>query len=304
MTENNLEDVAKINAALKEKLLQRMDKPGNYQTAIESLVFSRRESADCSEKCFEKPLAAIVIQGNKRSFFGVREYQYNENQCLVTGVDMPASFSAMDASPEKPFLSLSFYLDRKLITELSMDMAQENNTETIECQGVMVADATIDLLDGFLRLVNLLDKPEQISIRAPLILRELHYLLLLGPHGGILRQLNTLGTQNNQVVRAIAWLRQNITRSVRVETLAHEVNMSTSSLHRHFKNITGYSPLQYQKQLRLYEAQRLMLTENERAANAALAVGYESVTQFNREYKRLFGEPPHRDIARRRESLF
>lgn len=304
MTKKDREDVMKINAALKEKLLQLMDKPGNYQTSVENLMLSRRDSADCSEKCFEKPLAAIVVQGNKRSFFGTREYHYSENQCLVAGVDMPSFFGAMDASPEKPFLSLSLYLDRKLITELSMDMAQETRAKDIECQGVAVADATPDLLEGFLRLMTLLDKPEQISIRAPLVIRELHYLLLLSPHGGILRQLNTLGTQNNQVVRAIAWLRQNLTRPVRVETLAHEVNMSTSSLHRHFKSITGYSPLQYHKQLRLYEAQRLMLTENERAANAALAVGYESVTQFNREYKRLFGEPPHRDISRRRESVF
>lgn len=167
-------------------------------------------------------------------------------------------------------------------------------------QGVSVADAEPEFLEGVLRLTELLDKPKQIPIRAPLIMRELHYLLLIGPQGGILQGLYTHGSQNNQVIQAISLLRRNIASPLRVDDLARHVNMSVSSLHRHFKSVTGFSPLQYHKQLRLYEAQRLMLMENERAASAALSVGYESVTQFNREYKRMFGEPPHRDINRRR----
>ena len=162
-----------------------------------------------------------------------------------------------------------------------------------------VADAEPDLLEGALRLVKLLGKPEQIPMRAPMIMRELHYLLLTGPQGGILRRLHTLGTQNNQIVRAISLLRHNVNAAVRMDDLARQVHMSVSSLHRHFKTVTGLSPLQYHKQLRLYEARRLMLTQRENASGAALAVGYESPTQFNREYKRMFGEPPHRDISRR-----
>lgn len=133
-----------------------------------------------------------------------------------------------------------------------------------------------------------------------MMLRELHYLLLVSPHGKILRQLNTPGTQNNQVVQAINWIRANYKIPMRVDSLARQVNMSTANLHRHFKLLTGLSPLQYQKRLRLHEAQRLMLMESERASSAALSVGYESITQFNREYKRVFGEPPLRDINRRR----
>ncbi len=133
-------------------------------------------------------------------------------------------------------------------------------------------------------------------------MRELHYLLLIGPQGGVLQRLYTRGSQNNQIIQAIALMRQHIATPLRMDALAREVSMSVSSLHRHFKNITGFSPLQYYKQLRLYEAQRLMFMENERAAGAALCVGYESVTQFNREYKRMFGEPPHRDINRKRYS--
>ena len=216
---------------------------------------------------------------------------------------MPSSFTAALPAPDRPFLSLFFYLDRALLTELSLDMAVTASHDQGELPGAAVADADVELLDGVSRLVGLLDKPDQLSVRAPLLMRELHYLLLLGPYGGALRRLNTLGSQNNQVVQAIDWLRRNVAQPVRLDTLARRVNMSTSTLHRHFKSLTGLSPLQYIKQLRLHEARRLMLTQNERASSAALAVGYESVTQFNREYKRLFGEPPHRDVARSRESI-
>ena len=303
MSASDRNELAKINAKLKEKLLQHIQHPGDYQTDIESMILLRREFASSSEKTFEKPLAAFIIQGSKLSYFGGREYFYKENQCLVAGLDMPASFKAMPATPEEPFLSVFFYLDTKLITELSMEMSQKSPSKNVECEGVTVADTDTELLDAVLRLVNILDKPEQIPIRAPMLLRELHYFLLLGPYGALLRQVNTLGTQNNQIVQTIAWLRKKLAQSVRVDELARKVNMSTATLHRHFKNLTGLSPLQYIKHLRLHEAQRLMLLENERASSAALAVGYESVTQFNREYKSMFGEPPYRDISRRRENL-
>lgn len=300
---SNSSELKNINEKLKEKLLQHIQHPGDYQTAIESMVLLRREFASSSEKTFEKPLAAFVIQGSKLSYFGGREYFYRENQCLVAGLDMPASFKAMPATPEQPFLSVFFYLDTKMITELSLEMSQKSPSKDVECEGVTVADTEPELLDAVLRLVNILDKPEQIPIRAPMLLRDLHYFLLLGPFGTLLRQVNTLGTQNNQIVQIIAWLRQNLVQPVRVDELAQRVNMSTATLYRHFKNLTGLSPLQYIKHLRLHEAQRLMLLENERASSAALAVGYESITQFNREYKSMFGEPPYRDVSQRRENL-
>ena len=303
MPENDHERLSESNAKLKEMLLRRMPGPGDFQTAVEGLVLLRREEAGISEKTFEKPLAAFIIQGSKQSFFGGRDYFYRENQYLVAGLDMPASFRAMPATSEEPFLSAFFYLDRQLIADLSLEMARETAPVNTVCPGVNVADTDPELLDGVARLIGLLDRPEQIPVRAPMLMRELHYLLLLGPYGASLRQLNTLGTQSNQVVQAIDWLRKNVTQPVRVESLARQANMPTSTLHRHFKSLTGLSPLQYITQLRLYEAQRLMLMENERAASAALAVGYESVTQFNREYKRMFGEPPHRDIARRKGLL-
>ena len=163
-----------------------------------------------------------------------------------------------------------------------------------------MADAEPEFLEAVLRLAELLDKPEQIAIRAPMILQELHYLLLIGPRGHVLRGLYAQGSQNILVLQAVSILRRDLGAPVRMESLARQVGMSLSTLHRHFKTVTGLSPLQYLKQLRLHEAQRLMLMEDMRAASAALSVGYESVTQFSREYKRMFGEPPHRDIQRKR----
>lgn len=161
-----------------------------------------------------------------------------------------------------------------------------------------VAEVDPDVLDAFLRLAELNEKPEQIPVLAPMIIREIHYRLLIGPQGERLRMVNTLGTQSNQIAKSITWLRDNYREPLQVDKLARKLNMATSTFHKHFRQVTSLSPLQYQKRLRLYEAQRLMLSENEDAAVAALAVGYESPTQFNREYKRLFGEPPHRHVSR------
>lgn len=301
MTVSN--DVAEINAQLKERLLRHIPQPGDRPTPVEGMILLRREAASASEKSFENPLAAFVVQGAKLSFFGANEYFYQENQCLVAGIGMPASFRTMPATPESPFLSVFFYLDTELIAELSAEMGLRHSFPEKKCCGVKVADTDPELLEGVLRLVDLLDKPEQIPIRAPLYIRDLHYLLLISPFGPDLRQLNTLGTHDNNIVRLINWIRQNISSSLTLELLARESHMSLSSLHRHFKKFTGLSPLQYIKQLRLIEAQRMMLIQNERANVAALNVGYESITQFNREYKRMFGNPPHKDIAQRRKNL-
>lgn len=291
---------AQLHEELKEKLLLHLDSPRLLPTAIGGLNLVRREDESAPEKCFEKPLVGLVVQGTKHSFMAGREYVYTENQSVVAGVDMPIASYVENPTPENPFLFVYLYLDRKLLSSLSMEMKDSLPHDEEESPGVSVADADADIMAMFLRLVELLDKPDQLTFRAPMMLKELHYLLLISPHGPLLRRLNTPGTLNHQVLQAINWIRENYKVPLRVETLARQVNMSASNLHRHFKLLTGLSPLQYQKQLRLYEAQRLMLLEHERASSAALSVGYESVTQFNREYKRVFGEPPLRDMNRRR----
>lgn len=304
MTEQEREKAAAINAELKQLLLSHLHGPTILQTAVEGLTLVRREAANRSERCFEKPLASILVQGRKHSVIGARAFDIAENQCLVSGVDLPSTSYAVEPTPETPFLSLFFHLNKQMIADLVMEMGQDFPPGSHEDSlGMAVADAEPDFLEGALRLVKLLDTPEQIPMRGGMILRELHYLLLIGPHGGILRRLHTRGTQNNRIAQAISLLRHNVAAPLRLDDLARQVHMSVSSLHRHFKKMTGFSPLQYHKQLRLYEAQRLMLAKNENAAGAAAAVGYESVTQFNREYKRLFGEPPRRDICRRAAML-
>lgn len=292
-----------INAALKDIILRHMPAPDVRESAIPGLMLARREAENSSDRCFSKPVASLFVQGHKVATLGAQEYHMGPNQCLVCAVDMPSLSRILDPTPEAPFLSLFFLLDRKILGDLIVEMGPENRPAFVDSQGVSVADADIDFMETMLRLAQLLDKPRQIAVRAPIILRELHYLLLIGPQGGALQGLYQHGTQDNQVVRAISLMKENLAQPLRMEDLARQVGMSVSSLHRHFKGVTGISPLQYHKQLRLYEAQRMMLMEGERAAGAAIAVGYESVTQFNREYKRMFGEPPLRDITRRRAPI-
>ena len=292
--------IAQLQETLKATLLHYLESPRIFPTPIEGLHLVRREDCGSPEQCFEKPLVGLVIQGTKHSVIAGQEYVYTENQTVVAGVDMPIASYVVNPSPEHPFLFAYLYLDKAMLSSLAMEMKDALPQGDEESPGVSVADADADIMDMFVRLLDLLKKPEQIPFRAPMMLRELHYLLLISPHGPLLRRLNTPGTQNHQVVQAINWIRENYKNPLKVEALARQVHMSASNLHRHFKLLTGLSPLQYQKQLRLYEAQRLMLMEHERASSAALSVGYESVTQFNREYKRVFGEPPLRDMNRRR----
>ncbi len=259
----------------------------------------RHDRPSLGGHCFEKPLASLVVQGGKRILLGSREVAIHAGQSMVAAVDLPSATLSMEATPERPFLSLFFLLDRRILSDLLLELPAGGVGEAAPA-GVSVTDATPDYADAMLRLAALLETPDRLAVLAPNFLRELHGLLLLGPHGGVLRALYARGSKNRQIIEAIAYLRRNLTQPLRVEDVAREAHMSVSSLHRHFKGVTGFSPLQFRKKLRLHEALRLMLTENERAATAAAAVGYESVTQFTREYKRMFGEPPHRDIARRR----
>ena len=293
-----MKNLKTANELLKAIVLSRAISPGEYQTLVPEMVFHRRDEASKADSCFYKPLASVILQGQKRSIWGNKEYHYGEGQGVVNGVDMPSASVITQASPKKPFLVVSLTIDSQLVTRLSAEIPPGPKTaESFET--VVITPTDPDLLDAYLRLAQLLDKPEQIPMLAPMIIKEIHYRLLIGPQGEQLRLVNTLGSQSNQVAQAITWLKNNFTKPMQVDELAQRVNMATSTFHRHFRSVTTLSPLQYQKHLRLYEAQRLMMVEQSDALNASLAVGYESPTQFNREYKRLFGEPPHRDVVRR-----
>lgn len=270
---------------------------GNFDLHV-----ARRSDRGTSSHCFERPLISLTVQGSKLIQACGREFALTPGTLLVTCVDMPSVSSLLDASPQKPYLGFFVELNRNILADLFLKNAASFSGASPE-QSAWVMDADDDFMDAFLRLARLAKRPERAKILAPLILRELHCMLLLAPQGGVLSRLYKKGGRDARITDVIAWLRSNLAVSASMNELAKMANMSVSSFHRHFKEITGLSPLQYHKKLRLHEAQRLMLGENQRAAEAALAVGYESITQFNREYRRMFGEPPGRDIASRRRKF-
>lgn len=289
---------------IKAIILSRCCKTDTFNPPeIKSLFLARNDRPRLPCHCLEQPIAALGIQGNKIITIGQREFNISPGKLLVNCVDVPGNYVLLDASPQHPMLSIYFLLDKQIITELASEARFPYPHAEYASFTCAVMEASTDIMEGFLRLARLADRPKDAPVLSPLVIRELHYYLLASPMGGILRDLFMKGAKDGRILQAITWLKQNLDRAVSMNLLAKSANMSISSLHRHFKEITGFSPLQYHKRLRLCEAQRLMLTENERADSAAQAVGYESVTQFNREYKRLFGEPPRRDINKRKKNL-
>lgn len=309
MTENYRIDFEKSRAALKEILLERMSGAGDYHTPVEGFVLHRYDSGDAPRPYFYEPVVIIVVQGKKRVRIGLEDIPYGEHSCFIAGVNMPVASCVMEASTECPYLSMSLKLDRSLLATLAAQISpsSEDENPSVRVEATMAAGAVVqevgpELLDAFLRLLELTGNPEQAQVLGSLVCQEIHYRLLTSPFGRQLRSLNTLGSQSNRITRAIAWLKDNFKEPLHVEELAGRMNMATSTFHKHFKDITTLSPLQYQKRLRLGEAQRLMLSSDYDVSRAAFAVGYESPTQFNREYKRLFGESPRKDVMKMKTS--
>jgi AraC-like DNA-binding protein len=283
---------------LKTELLKRCGNSGAFSTAIDGLLISRRNERGKAEQCLYSPIIGIILQGKKKSIIGGREYLFGEGDCIAIGMDSPAIAEIIDADEDTPLLTARIAFERHLFTQFEADIGVSPNTKDDLGQCATVFKASDELMDAFFRLIRLLDKPERITALAPLIIREIHYLVLSEPQSKNLRLCSTPGTKNAGIAEAVAWLKQNFQKPLRVEDLAGIVNMSSRTFHRRFQSVTSFSPVQFQKLMRLGEAQRLLLAEGKDAASAALEVGYESVTQFNREYKRHFGEPPRRDVVR------
>ena len=223
---------------------------------------------------------------------------YGEDRYLIAAMDLPVQEAVMQASAERPYLGVGMRLDWREIASLMLESpAPTTANGPLDNRAMTTGALTLPLLEAFDRLVALLDQPEHITALAPLVKREIHYRLLTGEAGARLRQIATVDSQSHQVTRAIASLNARFDEPLRVETLAREAGMSLSTFHHHFKMMTAMSPLQYQKQLRLTEARRLMLSDGIEASTAAYRVGYESPSQFSREYRRMFGAPPSKDIA-------
>jgi AraC-like DNA-binding protein len=293
-------DKRQINTALKAAIARLAPEAGKFPTAVEGLQLVRRE-ADLRTDCFDDPVFAVIVQGHKQALIAGREYRFGEGQFIVIGMDLPSLSNILGATRKKPHLALSLALDRSILNQLasSLPALQYHSLQSRgPYKGVTVAEVTTELLDACLRLISLLDTPERIPVIAPMIIREIHYDLLTGPEGEDFRLLGTHEATNSQIAQAVSLLRENYREPFNLAELAGQVNMSPTSFSRHFSRITGTSPLQFQKRLRLYEAQRMMLTEDRSAESVAYEVGYDSPTQFNREYKRQFGDPPHRDVSR------
>jgi len=239
----------------------------------------------------------MVLQGAKSLQLGSATINYTTGEYLVTSLDLPVTWRVSEASPEAPHLCLSLAIDNEKLVNLlgQMDIRRNSNTSEVK-RGIAVNAAPTELLDATIRLLRLLDTPSEIPIMAPLVEQEILYRLLTGLDGERLINIATVDSQANRIARAINWLRQNFALPLRIEQLAEYVNMSVSSFHHHFKAITAMTPIQYQKQLRLNEARRLMLVERLDAGTAGHRVGYQSPSQFSREYSRFYGNPPLRDI--------
>ena len=305
MADEQRVDVDRAKELLKRRILGAMPTAGAYETGLDGVRMHRLDETTEPQNCFYRPMIVKMVQGNKRVFIGADEYRYGESDIMVTGVDMPGANMFCEASPASPSLSISIDLDRNLIAQLALEIPYKGLDAGGVVRGVHVQPLEADLLDAYLRLAELFDQPERLPVLGPMILREIHYLLLTGPNGHRLRSFHTAGSQANHVARAISWMKQNLAASVHVDELAGKVNMAPSTFHRHFKEVTTLSPVQFQKRIRLHEAQRLMLMQDMDASSASAAVGYESLSQFTREYKRLFGDPPRRDVRRlREEALF
>ena len=262
------------------------------------LAIIRYEQPTDRVPVLHQPALCIIAQGAKLVRLAEEAYRYDSASHLVVSVDLPLTGQVIEASPERPYLCVRLDLEPSLLSDLLLEQPPAPRGES--GRGLHLSRSTPELIDAVARLVRLLERPQDIATLAPLIRREIHYRLLTEDQAGVVRQIGAPDSRLAQVNRAINWIRTNFDRPFRMDTLAREAGMSASALHHHFKTVTAMSPLQYQKQIRLQEARRLMLSEARDAQAAGFLVGYESPSQFSREYARLFGAPPARDAARLR----
>lgn len=294
-----------MSHALAELLKRQTDaqppgKASPFATAVDGLILLRSDHERHPSHHIIQPALCVVAQGAKRTTFGGRHYEYGAGQALVVSVEMPALSRVVKASPAEPYLGLAIEFDPAVMRDVlaSLDtpptplVAQGNVGH-----GVFVTDFDGPLADCVLRLVRLLDTPKAIPVIAPMVMREICYWLLVGPHGNEVAKVVLANSHAERVVNAIHVLRNQFSETLRIEDLAAVAQMSPSAFHRQFKALTSMTPLQYQKQLRLLEARHLMVNGAVNAEVAAYRVGYESPSQFSREYSRMFGAPPRRDIA-------
>jgi len=250
-----------------------------------------------------QPAFCFIVQGGKRLLAGEEVFRYDPGHYLLFTVDMPVVFHIEDASEEKPYFGFTLNLDPTLVAQVLMESGIEIKKGASQVKGINVSSVDADLVDAALRLIRLIDTPREGKVLAPLIAKEIVYRLLMKGEGARLSHLMASEGDTRRIARAIKQLRQDFDKPMKVEDIARELGMSVSGFHHHFKSVTSMSPLQFQKQVRLQEARRLMLGEELNVANASFRVGYEDPAYFSRDYKKLFGASPQHDIARLRNNL-
>jgi len=286
---------------LVERIAQAVPEDGVVQP-LQGLHLGRLSTPSARIHSVLDPSFCVIAQGSKVVFLGDTRYQYDPFNYLLATLELPRVSQVLEASKERPYLSLRLELDPNLVGSVMVETGYAPPPGKADMRAVGVNLLDVDLLDAVVRLVRLIDSPAEAQVLMPMIKREIIYRLLMSDQGGRLCHLTVSGGYNTpNIVRAVERLRQDFDQSVRIEEMAQDLGMSVSSFHHHFKAVTAMSPLQFQKRLRLQEARRLMLGEDLDAASAAFRVGYNDASHFNREYKKHFGDPPMRDVQRLRE---
>lgn len=292
--------------ALRRELVDLLDRltagrEGKLPSAVPGLFINRLNAPQPPRHVVHEPVFSVIAQGTKRLSVGDEIYEYDPMHYLLSSVDMPVLAQVTEASREMPYLGLRLDLDVECLGDLIRDPELPTVVSEDISRGLCVNRLDAPLLEATLRLLRLIETPEDIPILAPMIRREIFYRLLRGGQGARLRQIAQKGSHTHRVATAIRLLRERYSEPLTIASLADDVHMSVSSLHHHFKAVTAMSPLQFQKQLRLQEARRLLLSGDLEVTATAQRVGYESPSQFSREYRRLFGLPPQRDRQRWRQ---
>jgi AraC-like DNA-binding protein len=294
--ESPLAELKWVQDALKSRVDRWTRTDSSYTTPIAGLSLHRDEATGRPHGYVRETALCLILQGSKRVTMGSEVLVYDANHLLLASLDVPVVAEVLEASPQQPYLSLVLTLDQAAIAEFLVTEALPPAEGPVPSSPLLVVQHSLPLLLSVLRLVSLLDDPGSLPVLAPLIHKEILYLLLVGNTGPHLRQTVAAGAPGAQISRAIGWLRDNYKRPLRVGDLASLTHMSTTAFHSHFKRLTAMSPVQYQKWLRLQEARRLMLADRLDVSRAAYEVGYESRSQFSREYRRQFDSPPAKDI--------
>lgn len=286
--------IAALAARVDRYMLESTDSEphGSKQPQVPGLIFIRRTEPTDIEASIYDPLVCLILQGGKETIIGDRRVEVTAGSCIIVSHDLPVVARITEASPEVPYLALVVRLDLSELRSLYDEVGTAEATDVADAYAYAVGEIDAPLLDVLTRYVGLVDDPEGVRVLTPMLRRELHFRLLRTPHGAMLRTLLRRDSHASNISQAILRLRTDFRAGLEVPALARDVGMSTSSFHKHFKQVTATTPLQFQKELRLTEARRLLLTGDHTVSTAAFDVGYESATQFSREYSRKFGVPP------------